>query len=273
MERIIYKSREGDDISGYEFILDNINWSFSNLKSFIQCPFEWKLKYIDCEIGIDNDYGEFGSLCHKVLEKYFKGELPCERLTDYYIECFNNIFIAKNDRTEKLYGIGLNYFANYRKPIEIDKVIGVEKEVKFDFFGKQFIGFIDLIYQDINGNLIILDHKTAEYPFNKNGTIKKSKIKEFDFYKKQLYIYCLGVKKLYGRMPQKIGWNFIRDNKIELLDFNEDDYKDSCNWAINTINEIYNTEVFSKNESFFYCNKLCKYRDICYLIDEDDEAF
>ena len=60
-------------MNGYDFILDDLNWSFSNLKTFTQCPFEWRLKYLDAEEGIENIYGQFGTVCHKVLENFFTG--------------------------------------------------------------------------------------------------------------------------------------------------------------------------------------------------------
>lgn len=262
-------------MSDYEYIFDNLSWSFSNLKSFIQCPFEWKLKYVDCCSGIDNIYGKFGSVCHKTLELYLTNKLKAEELLQYYTEHFDVLDVVQDEyeakRYDKLDAIGKEYFTNFTDNFNIKEIIGVEKKIEFDFFGKTFIGYIDLIYRDKEGNLIILDHKTAEAPFNKNGTIKKTKQSDFDFYKKQLYIYCLGIEKIYGRRPNKIGWNFIRSGQIHLLDFDKQEYKEACEWAKETISNVYCTERFSRVENFFYCNNLCKYRNLCYRLGEEDE--
>ena len=111
----------------------------------------------------------------------------------------------------------------------------------------------------------------SSYVIYDNGTIKKAKQSDFDFYKKQLYIYCLGIEKIYGRRPNKIGWNFIRSGQIHLLDFDEQEYKEACEWAKETIGNVYCTERFSRVENFFYCNNLCKYRNLCYRLGEEDE--
>ena len=53
-------------------MIDNMVWSFSRLNSFKTCPYEWYLQYIEGISGEDNFYAEFGSYCHKILEKYVR---------------------------------------------------------------------------------------------------------------------------------------------------------------------------------------------------------
>lgn len=60
-----------------------------------------------------------------------------------------------------------------------------------------------------------------------------------------------GDKKLYNRYPDKIGWNFIRSGDLHIIDFNKEDYEDSCEWAMNVIDNIYDTDKFQKNEQYF----------------------
>lgn len=62
-------------MSEYEFILDNMTFSFSSLTLFEQCPYAWYLKYIECRDKASNCYADFGSYCHKILEMYAKEEL------------------------------------------------------------------------------------------------------------------------------------------------------------------------------------------------------
>lgn len=262
-------------MNGYDFILDDLNWSFSNLKTFTQCPFEWRLKYLDAEEGIENIYGQFGTVCHKVLENFFTGKCSVENMKNQFEVLFRKSVILNGsrdeERSEKLHQIGILYFSNFSKQMfPIKRVVGVEKKIDCDFYGKKFIGFIDLVYIDNDDRLVVLDHKTAESPLNKNGSIKKAKIKDYDFYKKQLYIYCMGIKKLYNRYPDKIGWNFIRSGDLHIIDFNKEDYEESCEWAMNVIDNIYDTDKFQKNEQYFYCNNLCRFRNICYTIDEEE---
>ncbi|EXM38578.1 hypothetical protein RASY3_14825 [Ruminococcus albus SY3] len=260
-------------MSEYEFIFDNLRWSFSNLKSFGQCPFEWQLKYIDCERGVENIYGQFGSLCHKILEMYLKGDMKKDEMLPYYMDNFDSsveyLVGDKYGSRDKLYRIGYVFFENYMFDITDNKIIGVEQKLDFDFNGKTFIGIIDLSYKDKDGNIIILDHKTAESPFGKSGSVKKTKEKDLLFYKRQLYLYCYGFYKQFGRMPKKIGWNFIRDNKTVLLDVKKEEYDEAVQWATDTIRKIYETDSFKKVDNYFYCNNLCQYRNICYKMTED----
>lgn len=260
-------------MSDYEFIFDNLRWSFSNLKSFRQCPFEWHLKYIDCEYGIENIYGQFGSLCHEILEKYFKGDMKKEQMLPYYIDNYDmSVEYLVGDKygsRDKLYRIGYNFFENFNFDTSDKKIIGVEQKLEFDFHGKTFVGIIDLSYKDEDDNIVLLDHKTAESPLGKTGKVKKSKEEDFLYYKRQLYIYCYGFYQRFGRMPKKIGWNFIRDNKVVLIDVVKEEYEEAVKWVEDTIKEIYKTESFKKVDNFFYCNNLCQYRNVCYKMIED----
>jgi predicted transcriptional regulator len=41
------------------------------------------------------------------------------------------------------------------------------------------IGFIDLLLKDKDGNIIVLDHKSASLKFKKNGEVSKSDAQHF----------------------------------------------------------------------------------------------
>ena len=200
--------------------------------------------------------------------------MPRDKMLPYYIDNFNMyVEYLANDKfgsRDKLYRIGYAFFENYNLDLTDCKIIGVEQKLEFDFFGKTFVGIIDLSYKDPDGNLVILDHKTAESPFNKSGGVKKSKADDLLYYKRQLYIYCYGFYKQFHRMPKKIGWNFIRDGKVVLLDVDKAEYEAAISWAQETIAKIYETERFQKVDNYFYCTHLCQYRKVCYLMDDDN---
>jgi len=58
---------------------DDVTWSFSRVNSFQKCPYCWYLEYFLSEgespPSEENAFAEIGSLIHKILEKYVKGEL------------------------------------------------------------------------------------------------------------------------------------------------------------------------------------------------------
>ena len=70
------------------FIIDAMTWSFSRLNSFDNCPYEWRLNYIDNEKRKDNFFAQFGSLCHGILEDYAKNKLSLFEVSDAYEDRF-----------------------------------------------------------------------------------------------------------------------------------------------------------------------------------------
>ena len=76
-------------MSEYNFLIDNMIWSFSRLNSFCICKYEWYLQYIEEAEGTNNFYAEFGKFCHKILEMYAKGELGLFELSDYFVEHYD----------------------------------------------------------------------------------------------------------------------------------------------------------------------------------------
>lgn len=164
---------------------------------------------------------------------------------------------------DKLYDIGLNYFSDVNLDAGNLNIIYVEKNVLFEYAGYKFRGIIDLMYKDENGDLIILDHKTSEYPITKKGRIKKNKQATMDGYIKQLAMYAYGVKNVIGQMPKYIGWNFIREGKIYLIPVTDKLISETMKWAKEVIEKIYKTEEFEKIGEYFMCGNLCDFRNEC----------
>ena len=89
------------NMSKYEFILEDMIFSFSNLSMFEQCPYSWYLKYIEDRNRTSNHYADFGSYCHKILEMYANEEIQKSDLLEYYAEYFD-------ENNELLIQINLN---------------------------------------------------------------------------------------------------------------------------------------------------------------------
>lgn len=114
------------------FIIDSMTWSFSKINSFFNgCKYAWKLQYLNEEQGEPNCFGLYGSYIHKVLEKYFKGELNIFELSQYYQDNYckevtepfpPNKYV---DLGEKYYKNGLEFFNNfegfYYNVIDVEK--------------------------------------------------------------------------------------------------------------------------------------------------------
>ena len=265
------------DTSTSDNFLDTMVFSFSNLSAFETCPYSWYLKYIERENGLDNIYGEFGTCCHRVLERFVKGEIQQDELVNTYINEFDNTVKSGNDCYDKvsnLFDTGFNYFSKCSwKNLHLDgcKVIGVEYECRFKVGDNDFIGFIDLLVQDNSGELIVIDHKSGEYPMNKSGTVKAKQKEKLESYKRQLYLYCKAVYDKFHKYPSKLVWNFFKTNDWLVIPFDETEYHNTLKWAQDLIFDIYLTVDFDSKPSFFFCHNICDYRMVCERKDEDIE--
>ena len=251
-----------------DFLLDTMTWSFSRLNSFYNCPYEWKLRYIDCNKSENGFFGEYGSLIHKILEKYEKGELSLFELNDYYEEHFSesvphdappNKYV---DIKQSYYEKGLDYFNNIDLDLDKYEVLGVEKEVRFQIAGKDFVGYIDLLLKEKEtGKIIILDHKSASIKILKNGKVSKSDQEHVREFIRQLCLYAIPVIEEYGHVDE-LWWNLFKDKNWLKMPFNKEDYDEAIQWAEDTLKLIETEkEWLPNNSSSYYCNYLCGQRN------------
>ena len=89
-------------MSEYGFLIDNMKWSYSRLNSFYQCKYSWYTQYIEYVVGEQNAFAQYGSLCHKILEMYAKGDLLSFQLADYFIENFDKEITYDFPKNKKL---------------------------------------------------------------------------------------------------------------------------------------------------------------------------
>lgn len=245
-----------------------MQWSFSRLNSYYNCPYEWKLHYLECNKSENGFFGEFGSLMHTILEKYVKGELSLFELNQYYEEHFCEVILHDAppnkyvDIRESYYEKGLEYLNNIDLDLENYDVLGVERKVDFEIDGKDFVGYIDLLLKDKKtGEIIIVDHKSASIKTLKNGNISKSDQQHFLEFKRQLYLYSIPIIKEYGSVS-RLKWNMFKDQKwIEIL-WKKDEYDEAIQWVKDTLKLIENEQSWlPSSASYYYCNYLCGQRN------------
>lgn len=244
-----------------------MQWSFSRLNSFYNCPYEFKLHYIDCCKSEQNFFSEYGSLIHSILEKYAKGELSLFDLNQYYEEHFNEMILHDAppnkyvDIRQSYFDKGMDYLDNIDLDFSQYEILGVEKKVEFELFGKKFIGFIDLLVRDKNnGEIEIIDHKSASIKILKNGNISKSDQQHFLDFKRQAYLYSYPVIKEYERVS-KIKWNMFKDRKWIEIAWDKAEYDETLKWVKNTIELIKSETEWKPSPQKYYCNYLCGQRN------------
>lgn len=249
------------------FVMDTMTWSFSRLNSYYNCAYEWYLHYLECSKVENGFFGEYGSLIHKILEKYIKGELSLFDLNQYYEENFNeqiphdappNKYV---DIRQSYYDKGIEYLNNIDLDLDRYEILGVEKEIHFKIEDKDFVGYIDLLVRDKEtGEIIIIDHKSASIKILKNGSISKSDQKHFLEFKRQLYLYSIPIIKEYGSVS-KLKWNMFKDQKWIEIPWKQEEYDEAIQWAKDTLKLIENESLWLPNQDYYYCNYLCGQRN------------
>lgn len=250
------------------FIIDTMVWSFSRLSSYHQCPYGFYLKYIECNQGEPNFFGQYGSLIHTILEKYEKEELSLFEISQYYEENFDRAVTCdapKNkyvDIRQSYYEKGLEYLDNIDLMLDKYEILGVEKEVTFNIGGYEMIGYIDLLLRDKETQEItVLDHKSGSIKFKKNGEVSKTEYEHVLGFKRQLYLYSIAVIEEYKVKPRYLQWNLFKDRKWLTIDFKDEEFEDAKKWAEDTVKAIEKETAWLPSPSQYFCYNICDMRN------------
>lgn len=196
------------------------------------------------------------------MEKYAKGEAELWDLPQMYEWQFDTAVPEKFpyngyvDLRKNYYAQGLNFLKTF-EGYEGMKILGVEEEFLLPIDDWQFTGFIDLVFWDKNGRLIIRDYKSKAAFKNEN---------EKHEYARQLYLYSLHVKEKYGQYPDELQFLMFRKQKDPVrIPFNVDDLQEALQWARNTVHEIRDAFDYPARCESFYAENLCNHREYCPL--------
>ena len=264
------------------FILDTMTWSFSRCN--YGCLYEFWLHYIECNIGIDSFFGQFGTYSHSILEMYAKGELSLFELALYYEEHFDEEvwmdapYTKGGDLKESYFYKGLDFFENLTPFLDKYEVLGVEKEIHFQIAGHDFVGYIDLLLRNKDTDeIIIWDWKSGSIKLLKSGEVSKSQKEQEHFleFKRQLYLYSIPVIEEYGHVD-RLHWGLFKDgNNIE-IPWDANEYDDARAWAWSQIVHLYNRNEWppkdGASDKDYYCANLCGQRENCEYCQPESEG-
>ena len=260
--------------SKYKEILDSVEWSFSTLHLYEQCPYAFYNKKLCGEKGVNNFYAECGGYGHEVNEKIFKKESTVDEALNEWIEEFDcHVFEYVSESTkEKKFLAFCDYLAAFDETF-FDKyeILGVEEEFHWKIGKYKCIGFADLVVRDKSTKeIILIDHKSAPPFFGKKGQLLKAQTDNFESYSKQMYMYCKPIYEKYGEYPSKIVWNHMFDNTKTEITFSMEDYEKTLAWFKKTVKDIYNDKKFEACKNYMMCYQLCNYRLDCEYKEEND---
>lgn len=225
---------------------NDFRWSFSKLSSFRSCPMSFYLQYV-CNPGNDDEipnfFAEYGSCAHKILEEYFKGDLPQFCLADEWesrypeeVKCPPPPF--PTGFGEKSYMLGLRYFESFDGFGDEWVVVSVEKKFVLDINGYSISGIADLVLKHRDtGEYWIIDHKSKS---------KSSMKKDLPVYRHQLYLYAMWCKEEFGVYPAKLSFNLFKENMMVDEAFSESALHDTVQWIMETIRSVEECDLFEE---------------------------
>jgi hypothetical protein len=250
----------------YKKELQEMTWSFSRAMTFKKCKYKFYLIYIEKVEKRSKFHASYGKFIHSILEKYFRREFTEQDCLDYYIENFEYEVIGniKESTKDKLFMAGIEYFSQLVWKYDDYEILDIESEVHFKIGKYKFIGYIDvLLRHKITGDIVILDHKTGEFPLGKRGDVLKAKREEYEDYKRQIYSYSIAVYDKYGAYPKYLKWNYTRTSEELILPFIYDEYIKAQEFITDVIQHAIKEKKFEPCQSYLNCKMLCDVEHEC----------
>ena len=263
-------------MSDYDFILDGITYSFSSIGTYDNCPYCFKLSYIDIEDGrVDNAFGEFGLLMHDCLEKYLKKEVDAWDLPIYYEENYYNFVKTPFPpypvgMGERYYQDGLSFVEGFDFNVDDYEIINIEGFVKHAYRGIDLVIKPDAVLKHKEtGEISLVDFKTSRLYNNSRDT------KKVNGYLKQLhfYAYILWLKESI-EIDKIVIW-YIRNQEIREYPVDQDKILETMDWIEDTVGKIKREKEWNPNkskENKYFCDHICSYRAICARKFEEEDV-
>jgi len=252
-----------------EILLTNIDtssitFSYSNINSFDNCKYGWYQTYIERATRDQSSFGQFGSFCHKILEKYFRDELASWELAGYYIDNYYTEITESfppypQGMSSAYYDEGLNFFANFNFNKSNYEIISIEEKLNIDYKGYKFVAIPDMVLKNnLTGFITLLDYKTSKL---KNPKYDKLKLKG---YADQLQLYAQFYWWSTGVVVDKIFLWFIRNQQFFEIKINSLETAETLSWVDSVLQNIKSETAWDyNNKNKYFCQWLCSIRSRC----------
>ena len=243
--------------------------SFSGLKLWNECPYKYKLSYVDKVVKFEgNIFTAFGSAIHTVCEKNLLNEWKHENSGQNFINCFldeverlpkeekDNIteknieqFIGQG---QKLAPEAIPYLKKHFGDFEI---LSSEENLMENIEGKdktKFKGFVDLFIKTEDGKYHVVDWKTCSWGWDSRRRSDKLVTYQLTLYK---HFWC----EKHGVDPSKVQTHFAllkrtaKSNLVEIFEVSNGAKK------VQNALKLLNKALYNIKKSNFVKNKLSCY--------------
>tara|TARA_A100001011_G_C14154037_1_gene775276 strand:- start:242 stop:1015 length:774 start_codon:yes stop_codon:yes gene_type:complete len=174
--------------------------SFSEMKTWTECPYKHKLNYINrVRKFVGNEFTAFGKAVHNLCENAMLGTIVESEFEDFFDENFENEILSLADeeidlklveqmsiQARNLYPLIIpgvqNTFGDYEVVSTEEKLY--EDISDFDKEDFKFKGFIDLVIKTSDGKYHIIDWKTCSWGWDAKKRTDKILTYQLTLYKK-----------------------------------------------------------------------------------------
>lgn len=239
-------------------------FSFSRLGVYNECPYAYKLGYIDKIEGLDNIYSALGGAVHDELEAIYNGkenELQ-SKFDNAYKECIEKKLFFPSSSIEEGYLSNINHYIKHFKKDDLKSL----NEYMFiiEINGVHLVGYIDRVTKDPNGDgLRIIDYKTST-------KYQKRTLAEHG---RQLVLYAMAVEKISGLPVTCLCWNMLKYAEVKYLGKKKFKRKEGVIYERNKIVATFRAEMIGAFEEIGYTEDeaIDKYYDALVENDIPDE--
>ncbi len=256
-------------MSDFDFIVDNIRYSYSSASTFETCPYAFKLTYIDLSLPKkDNFYSQYGTLIHNCNEQYFSGKIEMFELP----KCFNDnydLIVTDSEpmgNDEKYRMQGEDFFNNFSLDRNDYDILLIEDKIDFDLNSHVAVAKPDLVMREKSSGIIgLYDYKTSStFRIDRYTGKEVADTKKLEGYYRQMFIYTYALRIGKGIPVDTITLWFTRPERMVTIEWDEEKENQAIQWFSNTIDKIKKENLFPyNNKNSYFCNNLCGVRNFC----------
>lgn len=189
-------------------------WSHSRLGNFNTCGMQYFLCYIQRMPSENGIYGLCGGHAHDVLEDYYRGNIKYEDMYDVFGDKFlqtteiDQVKFPLGDNEKNKWYKCVSHFMKTHVPIEYQEIV-LEELALFKIGDNVMQGYLDVIYKDMDGKIVIMDWKTSTM-FAKAKKLEAGR---------QLVLYKIAYEALTGVKVDRVCWNMLKYCNIEYASY------------------------------------------------------
>lgn len=247
-------------------ILQSMTYSYSSISCFETCKLNFYYNYIEKRERLNGVFGEFGSLCHEVIERYMRKELEIFELAQEFKKLYPRKITFSfppypANMEQNYFSFGLNFFENFNFDRDDYQVLMIEDKLETNWEGINLVVKPDLVVLDKKKNKVILIDYKSSAVIGKDGKVDQKKIEP---YKNQLNMYAYFITAISGiRIDDIKIWALRNDKFIDIIKTKDTEEKVQ-NWIRNTVKNIKEEKDWTANNTnTYFCSWLCSSRDGC----------